>query len=216
MLALSSFSRLNPVDNYIQSQYHRNPSYGKEKIYLNSSPTSSVLYKADFVSRSWGGFLQFMCCGQIIKHTLSSCFLCVILTSEIGDKFSEDRDIRVSFLVFPYDPATVLGPLSDGLNWVISYLFKYRDTQFSFKIQSVCKFLTLVTYEQHEDRKLRLLNHNNIKRSREWQPQTEGTEEPYLFHRQNYMSSLSGSTGRPFLRCIMRLRGITQRWLVHL
>lgn len=36
MLALSPFSRLNPVDDYTQSQYHQNLSYGKETIYLNS------------------------------------------------------------------------------------------------------------------------------------------------------------------------------------
>lgn len=101
---------------------------------------------------------------------LRSCFLCVIVTSEIGDKFSEDRDFRVPFLVFPYDPSAVLGALSDGMNWLISYLFKSIDTEFSMnlKFQSVCKFLTLVTYEQHEDRKVRLLDHNNVKRSREW------------------------------------------------
>lgn len=123
------------------------------------------------------------CAVQIIKHTLSSCFLCVILTSEIGDKFSEDRDFRVPFLVFPYDPATVLGPLSDGLNWVISYLFKSVDPEFSFKIQSVCKFWTLVTYEQHEDRKVRLLDCNKCQKVQGMVAgmktlHTEGTEGP--------------------------------------
>ena len=92
---------------------------------------------------------------------LQPCFLRVILTSEINDEFSEDRDFSVPILAFSMTLSQYWGPISGGLNWLTFHLFKSVHSEFSFMIHSVCNLLTPVTYEKHRtlqngDRKMSL------------------------------------------------------------